>query len=38
MRQISAKTTWKWIRRKYRILAYIIYEDGRREVILGRAG
>lgn len=38
MRQISVKTSWKWLRRNYRILAYITYLDGSREVILGRAG
>ena len=38
MRQISANSSWKWIKRKYRILACITYSDGRREVIMGRAG
>jgi len=37
MRQISARSSWKWLRRKYRILACMVYEDGRREVIMGRA-
>jgi hypothetical protein len=37
MRQISAKSSWKWIRRNYRILAYVIYGVIRREVILGYA-
>jgi hypothetical protein len=36
MRQISVNSSWKWIRRKYRILAYIIYEDGRRAVVMGK--
>ncbi|MDF2573038.1 MAG: hypothetical protein K0R55_4642 [Sporomusa sp.] len=36
MRQISVNSSWKWIRRNYRILAYIIYEDGSRSVVMGK--
>jgi len=34
----QTKTAYKRIRRKCRVLAYITYLDGRREVVLERVG